>query len=518
MGKNTQSAADEADAADESFDGGRIEAMASSASSEPEKAEHVGADGPVTAPGWTKRSSTRSKLVRALIVALAVIVALVALLPRPTFTLPPGIARLLTPPPTQTPQPDRLTTGSWEQVAGPPIPAGNYYELTPSLHDPATDYACTMLVSADAPSGAVPGAAALWLTRDAGQTWRQATLPPLTGASCVVSPARDGSPRVTVSVHDSALDDDARPCAHSQHLLSEDEGASWRRIQHAAIAPAVSASGRCVLWSIARQLFMHTDVYSAGAQGRAFLERSDDGGLNWARADRGLAELATNWYAQPLDKSGDTLGALVGADLWITQDAGASWRRVGLIAPETLGTGTVVGGLVAEASLGGGPKACHCVFALSYSGHVGPIAGWRVSVSHDYIHWSPLPPLPVTGASAIYSGVYDTLGTTADGKLLVLGAEPSVGVVATPDQHGRRTGPPPRLWAWDTHTARWRLAETQVPCLDLHSCQLYAIGASVVTDPDGALRGTMFWWSGVAGAGEGQPPTQTFYRLMIPAM
>jgi hypothetical protein len=236
-----------------------------------------------------------------------------------------------------------------------------------------------------------------------------------------------------------------------------------------------------------------------------------------ARADQELAEQNAIWYAQPLDAGGDTLGAPLGADLWITQDAGASWRRAGLITPDTpdtLGTGPVVGGLVTEASVGGGPRACRCMYAVVYSNQLGTIAGWRVSVSHDYTHWSPLPPLPVTGANALSSGIYDTLGTTADGKLLVLGAEPSVRTVATPDQSERLSGPPPRLWAWDTHTSRWLLTETRVPCPDLQSCQLYATGAAVVRGPDGTIRGTMFWLT--KGAGEGQAPAQTFYRLVIP--
>jgi hypothetical protein len=516
MGKNTQSAGDDTDDVEKPLTDARVEAIASGSSSEAAPPDHASADEGGGVPSVTKRLSQRGKVARALIVALALLVALLALLPHPTFTLPPALARLLTPAPTPTPLPSAFTTGSWDEVPGPPIPAGNYYELTPSLHDPATAYACTMLASAAAPAGARSSDAALWLTRDAGQTWRQALLPPSTGASCVVAPALDGSPRMTMSVHDSARDERARPCMHSQYLLSEDAGTTWRRIQPAASGPTVSAGGRCALWSTARRLFLHTYVYSASDPGQTFLQRSDDGGLSWARADQGLAEHDAIWYAQPLDAGGDTLGALLGADLWISQDAGASWRRAGMVAPDTLGTETVVGGLVTEASVGGGPRACRCVYAVGYSSQLGTIAGWRVSVSHDYTHWSPLPPIPVTGANAFSSGIYDTLGTTADGKLLVLGAEPSVRTVATPDQSGRLSGPPPRLWAWDTHTGRWRLTETRVPCPDLQSCHLYATGAAVVRGPDGTIRGTTFWLT--KGAGESQMSAQTYYRLVIPTV
>jgi hypothetical protein len=176
-----------------------------------------------------------------------------------------------------------------------------------------------------------------------------------------------------------------------------------------------------------------------------------------------------------------------------------------------------VGYLVTEASLGGGPKACRCVFALTYSGYLDATIGRRAYVSHDYTHWSPLPPIPVMGTSALRSGVYHMLGATADGKLLALGAEPSVGVVATPDRSGQATGPPPRLWAWDTHAGRWELAETRVPCQDLQSCTLYASGSSAVVGTDGKIQGTMFWLTGVEGAGQSQPATFTVYRLFIPA-
>jgi photosystem II stability/assembly factor-like uncharacterized protein len=171
-----------------------------------------------------------------------------------------------------------------------------------------------VLASADATGGVTSPGVALWLTHDAGQTWREATLPPLTGINCMVSAARDGSQRVTVSVDDPGQDQNAPACAHSQYVLSEDDGATWRRIQHTSITLPASTLGFCRLWTAGRRLFMDTDVFSTSDQGPSYLERSDDGGLTWARADQGLAESKGNWYAQPLDTSGATLGALVGAE------------------------------------------------------------------------------------------------------------------------------------------------------------------------------------------------------------
>ena len=67
MRTNTQSAADDDDTADASFAGGRIEAMEPGASIASGNAAHFGAEKSATAPGWTKRLSTRGKLTRALI-------------------------------------------------------------------------------------------------------------------------------------------------------------------------------------------------------------------------------------------------------------------------------------------------------------------------------------------------------------------------------------------------------------------------------------------------------------------
>jgi hypothetical protein len=493
---------------DASVDGVRVEPVASSEVRGPEQPNRAS---PATAPDGTTRLSPRGKVARALIATLAVIVALAVLLLRTNVALPPVVARLLTPAPTPTPPPGHFMSGHWEQVHGPPVPPGDPFTLAPAPADPLMAYTCTFPAPTDATGAVVSRAITVWQTHDAGQTWRQVALPVILGTTCAVTTARDGSPRVTLNVDNYALDQNAQACAHSQHFLSDDDGATWRRIEHASIAPPVSDGGDCRMWATARRLFMETSVSNNGRQGPSTLERSDDSELTWVRADHGLAEVQANWYAQPLDGSGNTLGALVGdaPDLWITHDAGASWRRMGSIPRDRLGTGAV-SDLITEARLGGGPKACQCVFALAYSSYAANLPWQHIYTSHDYVHWTTLPPIPVTGTSATRSGVYDILGTTADGKLLALGAEPSVGVVATPDKRGHVASPPPRLWAWDTHVGRWEVAETPVPCQDLQTCFLYTNGVSVVTGPDGAARGTTLWVTA--------PTTETFYRLFIPTV
>jgi hypothetical protein len=93
-----------------------------------------------------------------------------------------------------------------------------------------TAYACTLAVSADPTSSYSARPLTVWSTHDAGVRWAPASLPTITGTSCDVTPARDRSHRVTLSVTDDALDQNAQACAHSQYFLSEDDGATWRRI------------------------------------------------------------------------------------------------------------------------------------------------------------------------------------------------------------------------------------------------------------------------------------------------
>jgi hypothetical protein len=463
-----------------------------------------------------KRLTVRGKVARTLIVALAMVAALVVLLPHPTFTLSPDTARGPTPAPPQTPQADRFSTGEWEPVAGPPVQTAYFYDLVPSPSSQDTAYACLFLESFDAGRVTVNSdITELWVTRDAGYSWRQAKLPTVRGSSCTVSPALDGSHRVTVSVDNSTLDQHTLPCDQNQYLLSEDDGATWRPIQHISILPVSSDGGSCQLWPTARRLFMWSSSYTD--PGVAVLERSDDDGLTWRRADAGLAEPNAFWYPQVLDASGDTLGALVGnaPDLWITHNAGTTWQRIGPIVRDIGGTQMAISDLVTEASFGRAPRTCHCAFAVSSSGLLGASAGRQIFHSRDYTHWSPLPPIPVAGTSPTHSGVFQILGPTADGRLLALGAEPGAGLPAASDTFGIVTGPPLRLWAWNTHTGRWELARTPAPCEDLQTCNMFINGASAVVQTDGALLGTMVWLTVVKGAGESRPATSATLRLFV---
>jgi photosystem II stability/assembly factor-like uncharacterized protein len=505
-----------ADDGDGSFDDVRVEPIA------PGERAQRGANQSAPAPDWTKRISTRGKLARAVIAALAVVVAVIVILPRTNFTLPPQITRLLTPAPTQTPTPGRFTTGEFEQVPLPEVPNATTYAVIPSPHDPSTAYTCMNPVQSASGGDPTSGEISLWITHDAGQTWIRAPLQDAVGTSCDVESAIDGSRRVTLSVSNLALDQNGRACAHGHFYLSEDDGATWRAIEHASVAPATSQYGDCYLQATAKHLFLDTWTSNNGDQGHSILERSDDGGQTWKRADHGLEGVGAQWFALPLDSGGESFATLVGkyditnqlrSDLWMSHDAGATWQRVG---PATSQANDAISVLLTEAGRGEESRLCHCVFGATYPYGGSTLAGQHIYRTTDFVHWAPLPPLPVKGTSVQRSGVYLTLGMTADGRLLALGADPKEGVPILLDHDGRVYGPPPALWTWNTHTGRWEVASTHVPCVDLQSCYMYSTGAAVATGASGKITGTFFWISVQVNTDQNEP-TQAYYRLYIPA-
>jgi hypothetical protein len=429
----------------------------------------------------------------------------------------------------------------------------------------------------------------LWVTRDAGHTWRQADLPTVTGvpgAHCTVSPALDGSHRVTLSVEGLALDQDTQPCAHSQYLLSEDDGATWRPIRHASILPVSTDGGACQLWPTARRLFMWSysytgsgnaflersdddgatwraialtslaplappigpdgdcfmvvsarhlfldiDVNSNGNQSQSILERSDDVGRTWQRADHGLEALLfvprAPWFALPLDATGEALvtsDTINGrndahADLWVTHDAGAHWQRVtsDKLPDPSFDVGPN-GALMTEPAPADTSRACHCVVVVNTFNVLNQrpysALNQRLYSSRDLAHWTPLPPLPVKGTSAQVSGVYTTLGMTGDGRLLALGPDPEEGMPSQIITNGLFDKASPALWMWDTHTGRWEVARTRLPCVDPQNCygrQYFSFGVSVSARAPGQPPGTWFW-IGAAGAG-----FRHDFRVFIPA-
>jgi hypothetical protein len=443
-------------------------------------------------------------------------VLLIALLAGTVF-LPPQLTRLL------TSAPQAFSTGPFERVPLPVVPGADTTGLVPSPREPATAFVCAAPPQPDPTSAPVSGAISLWITHNAGQTWSRAPLPEVSGVYCGVDPAWDGSHRVVMSISSDVLYQNAPACAHSRVFLSEDDGATWRSISVTSLAPPVSQVLGCFAKVTARHLYLGILVITNGNQRRLILERSDDDGQTWQRADQGLAALTPIRLAQPLDATGEALvtllpttsGGITQGDYWVTYDAGAHWQRVpsdpSPDAPFISGYSELP---LTEPALADASRACHCVFVVnSYN-----VFNQRPYATRDLVHLTPLPPLPVKGASAQFSGVYATVGMTGDGRLLALGPAPDddLSALLRGLQHAKA---PPALWMWDTHTGRWSVARTQLPCPSPQDCYRMPfplIGVSVSAGANGQPPGTWFWLSGQA-SGDNGPPIGPYYRVFIPA-
>jgi hypothetical protein len=466
----------------------------------------------------------RGKLARALIVALAVMVIVIVVLPRTSVTLPPPIARLLTPAPTPTPRPGQFTAGEFEPVPLPVAPNAMLVGWALSRHDPATAYMCTKGPAGAQTNGPFNGEMTLWITHDAEETWSRAPLPDVFGTNCDVEPAIDGSPRVVLNVDVAAPEQNGQVVGGGGNFLSEDDGATWRSLQCASLDLSVCADGGLWPFPSARHLYTQTTI-----QGRLTLTRSDDGGQTWQRADHGLEGLGDTWFVQPLDGSGEALyigdgsGQSTALDahtaLWITHDAGANWQRItpGSLRDPPFGE-PVLTPLLTEPPLADAARACQCVFVSD--AHDGPLPlrfNWRPYSSRDLVHWTALPPLPLAGTSAQFSGVATPLGMTGDGRFLALGPDPEKGLPFPVGYRGPLPKAIPALWAWDTQTGRWNVSRTHLPCPDPQNCDLSEIGSLGVSSgagTSGQPRGTWFW---IVAHWSTDPATPHWFRVFVPA-
>jgi hypothetical protein len=443
--------------------------------------------------------------------------------------LAPQVSLLLTAAPTRTPTPGQFTTGAFELVPLATLPNSRPW-LMPSPRDGATAYTC-----ASPPQPAPTGAESpLWVTHNAGQTWSRVALPAGSNTGCDVEPAFDGSHRVAISIFTDAPKQNAQACADTRFYLSDDDGATWRSIALTSLAPlppSISQGGDCFMVVSARHLFLDIVVNLTGGQSQSIFERSDDDGGTWQRADHGLEALhvaplqQAPWFALPLDATGETLVTTDGppvdgsahTDLWITRDVGAHWQRI--TADKAPDPSFDLGLPMTEPASADAARACHCVVlvngfnALNQRSYA-PL-NKRLYSSRDLVHWTALPPLPVKGTSAQFSGVYRVLGLTGDGRLLAVGPDPDADLSAQSYTNGPFTQSPPALWLWDTHTGRWNVARTQLPCVDPQNCYDHPydnFGVSVSAGAPGQPPGTWFWIAISGGPGSGQ-----YFRVFIPA-
>src|SRR5262249_31793042 len=133
-----------------------------------------------------------------------------------------------------------------------------------------------------------PGPFTLWRSTDVGAHWARFAPLDARGMGCALSFAPNDLQRVTFQLSQVAPGEQL--CRRATFYLSTDGGASWRQLPQHSIAPAHVSYGWCGRHATAHHLFL---VYSFAPASRApqisLLERSDDDGATWTRADAGVS-------------------------------------------------------------------------------------------------------------------------------------------------------------------------------------------------------------------------------------
>jgi len=410
------------------------------------------------------------------------------------------------------------------------------HSFAPSPADPNTLFVCVgPLIGSAYPAAIGP----IWLfrSRDLGAHWEQLALPPLTGASCAVGVAGDAPARVTLSVETWSPQSKQMPaCADTTLYLSDDGGDTWRQVPHTSIGPAPNEFAYCSFRATMHHLFFSYTVgvpsttrqTPGGWVERSLLERSDDDGQTWQRADIDLPDgsLMTSEVRDPLASSDENIivtglyrayppaAPSDGLELWHTHDAGRSWHELTTLHGLPVQGPTLVRQSQAEPIylvFGGGPPD-----QLFYT-HV-----WQLNAEGRDIQ--AVPPLPVPGAKVDLAGILQVLGPIADGRLFVLGVDPGRGVPPQPDPNGPilsyqalgKALTVQWVWIWNPRTVHWEVVMSPLNVAEhahygCGGCWQWYLTHDRGLDARGRLAtGTYVWlrdWEGTESAA---------YRLFVP--
>jgi hypothetical protein len=417
--------------------------------------------------GWEPRLSAGGKALRGASAFIAVTLALLIILAASGVRVWPLLRAALGDPavpyaadeaaPVQVftgVRPAPLGVGQWQRLSLPVKAGERLADYQPSRGDTQTLFACTTPAILDE-RGFVRGPVTLWRTRDAGARWTTLALPPLVGSDCAVATASDSAARLALLVMDTRQ---PSPSAQCTLYLSGDDGRTWIHAPHTFPGATAMSVNSCAIWLSVRSLFLLSTYPAPERDGatRATLERTDDNGRTWSRAD---TDLGADIAFASLTVSGDALtaginraGARNGAgEVWISHDAGRHWRHtsdLGGVAPiQRSSSSPYLLGNVQGTPL----------YAVYQQRVTTTGADWQIARSADGRSWEALPPQPITRASGPLPFRAGVVGATRDGALLVLSANPA-------EADGEFTPPASWLWIWQPGSGRWEGAPTPVRC------------------------------------------------------
>lgn len=327
---------------------------------------------------------------------------------------------------------------SWETI---PLPMAqtelSAYAVSPA--DPQTIYACLVSrrITVD-----------LWRTHDAGQQWSQVPLKDTRGDGCSISIAQDQPQRIAVYV--THIRDNQYPRAQDVLYLSTNSGDSWQHLTHSSIAPKQERNGLCTVTATSQHLYLWYS-YGGGQNSpqRSLLERSDDAGQTWSRADNTFK--AGSLFFQPQIGPDGSLATLVRNNpnstsaLWTSHNDGRSWQSIHSM-PQPVG-------IVLQQSHAGLTSQTP-FYALAHEQIPSQLYRIQLFQSTNGQQWSTLPALPIPETNKEHTGILQSLAVTTSGQLLAFGANPTTGM---PQQNG--TSKPINtfwLWSWNPHTAHWQ--------------------------------------------------------------
>ncbi len=458
-----------------------------------------------TTPLPDRRLSRGDKITRGAVTGGIVLLALVVVLVMSGAHLALSLPESATPLPVSAPYtiqgyaPIQLARGDWQQIALP-APSANIFSYAVDPTHPGHIVLCT---------AGLAKPVAIWSTQDSGQHWTSLPFPQVIALYCSLSLAVD-DPSIVLAQAGNPIDE-ITACSSALFFLSADQGQNWRQIPHTSIAPADS-QGDCSAWATKHHLFIETDYNAgAGAPYKTLLERSDDGGQSWQRADVPAHQPAWVNIAQLGDgetlladilPQGNSLTATSNPQLLISHNAGTVWSSFSAV---------LVGGphLLVSPFASAANQSTPSVF-YTVSGDEIPALLYRIQVamSGPYLA-GPLPPLPVPGASAIRTWLTDLLGVLPDGRLLAFGADPVKGLAT--DSAPFLTQKHQWLWLWDPAQQRWESFPTPLPSAWPDQCDALCWYAQLSSGvgPNNA-RGTYLY---LMGWGAAEHP---LYRVFLP--